>query len=275
MDHSSNDHPDSIPKPVDTREFFVPGSGVSALLIHGLNGTPYEMRFLAERLAATGVRVRGVRLAGHAGAPQELAGANYNNWYESVVGGFEQLRSFGEPNVVVGLSLGAVLAARLALDKPQEVAGIAMLSPALFLDRKAAAMLTMMRLLGSLTHRIFLSSSGSDIRDDAARRIHPSSRLMPLSGPINLLALERIVRPRISDLRLPALIAHSHQDHTCPYDRNVEFLMGHIGSAQKRLVELHESYHVITVDMEKERVAAEVLAFVEGFRADRPTRAAM
>ncbi len=275
MDHSSNDHPDSIPKRVDTSEFFLPGSGVSALLIHGLTGTPYEMRFLGERLAAASVRVRGVRLAGHAGAPEELAGANYNDWYQSVVVGFEQLRSFGEPNVVVGLSMGAVLAARLALDQPQEVAGIAMLSSALFLDRKAVALFTMMRLLGSLTRRIFLSSAGSDIHDDAARRIHPSSRLMPLCGPIDLMALQRIVRPRISDLRQPALIAHSHQDHTCPYDRNVEFLMGHIGSAQKRLVELHESYHVITVDMEKDRVAAEVLAFVEPFRAARPTRAAV
>ena len=96
---------------------------------------------------------------------------------------------------------------------------------------------------------------------------------MALSAPINLLALERIVRPRISGLTQSALIVHSHQDHTCPYDRNVEFLMAHIGSAQKRLVELNESYHVITVDTDKERVAAELLEFVQRFRADRPNRA--
>ncbi len=263
----------SIPQRVDTSDFFFPGSGVSALLIHGLTGTPYEMRFLGERLAAAGVRVRGVRLAGHAGAPEELAGADYNNWYQSVVGGFEQLRSFGEPIAVVGLSLGAVLAARLAVDQGEGVAAIAMLSSALFLDRRAAAVLTALRLLGPLTHRIFLSSSGSDIHDAGARRIHPSSRLMPLSAPISLMDLERIVRPRISGLTQPALIVHSHKDHTCPYDRNVEFLMGHIGSAQKRLVELNESYHVVTVDTEKERVAAAVQEFVERFRADRLERA--
>src|SRR5208282_1990234 len=95
---------------VDTHEFFLPGAGVSALLIHGLTGTPYEMRYLGERLAARGVRVRGVKLAGHAGTPEELGETGYDNWYESVVNGLEELRQYGEPNVVVGLSMGAVLA---------------------------------------------------------------------------------------------------------------------------------------------------------------------
>jgi carboxylesterase len=54
---------------VDINEFFFPGEGVSALLVHGLTGTPYEMRYLGERLTARGVRVRGVKLAGHASAP--------------------------------------------------------------------------------------------------------------------------------------------------------------------------------------------------------------
>jgi len=273
MANSSRQGSDSIPPRVDTSEFFFPGSGVSALLIHGLTGTPYEMRFPGERLASAGVRVRGVRLAGHARTPEDLAVTGYDDWYQSVVGGFEELRGFGEPIVVAGLSLGAVLAARLALDQREGVAGIAMLSPALFLDRRAVAALTAARLLGPLTRRIFLSSSGSDIHDEGARRIHPSARRMALSALINLLALERIVRPRISGLTQPALIVHSHQDHVCPYDRNVEFLMRHIGSAQKRLVELNESYHVITVDKEKERVAAGLLEFVERFRADHPKRA--
>src|SRR5271169_775574 len=89
---------------VDTSEFFFDGSGLSALLIHGLTGTPYEMRYLGEQMAAAGFRVRGVRLAGHASAPEELGQATEENWYESVVRGFEELRAYGDPNIVVGLS---------------------------------------------------------------------------------------------------------------------------------------------------------------------------
>src|SRR5256712_6165995 len=126
----TNSDDDPHPRPVDTNEFFLPGSGLSALLIHGLTGTPYEMRYLGEQLAAAGIRVHAVRLAGHAGAPEELGAATHTHWYESVVDGFERLRAYGDPNVVIGLSLGAVLAARLAVDQREAVAGVVMLSPA-------------------------------------------------------------------------------------------------------------------------------------------------
>src|SRR5258707_5036492 len=97
---------------VDINDFFFPGDGVSALLVHGLTGTPYEMRYLGERLAARSVRVRGVKLAGHAGMPEELGPVSYDNWYESVVNGLEDLRQYGEPIVARGLLIGAVLSAK-------------------------------------------------------------------------------------------------------------------------------------------------------------------
>ncbi|HYA34839.1 MAG TPA: hypothetical protein VEF03_04430, partial [Candidatus Binataceae bacterium] len=90
----NDDEPPSQLHPVDTSEFFFPGSGVSALLIHGLTGTPYEMRYLGERLAAAGVRVRGVRLAGHADSPEALGATTQDSWYESVVKAFEELRGY-------------------------------------------------------------------------------------------------------------------------------------------------------------------------------------
>ncbi len=253
---------------VDTHEFFLPGAGVSALLIHGLTGTPYEMRYLGERLAARSVRVRGVRLAGHAGTPEELGAAGYDNWYESVVNGLEELRQYGEPSVAVGLSAGAVLAARLAADQGGAVAGIAMLAPAFFLP---AAMTVMLRgargILGSTVDRIYLlNPGGSDIHDEAARSIHPSCRLMPLSAPLKLLDLSAVVKPMIARVTQPALVMHARRDHTCPMRKNVDYAMKHLGGAEKRAVELEESYHVITVDSEKERVAAEVIEFVERFR---------
>src|SRR5260370_27165377 len=82
---------------VDINEFFFPGEGVSALLVHGLTGTPHEMRYLGERLAARGARVRGVNLAGHASAPENLRLSSYDNWYERVVLGLEELAQLSDP----------------------------------------------------------------------------------------------------------------------------------------------------------------------------------
>jgi len=66
---------------------------------------------------------------------------------------------------------------------------------------------------------------------------------------------------------------HARHDHTCPMRKNVRYAMKHLGSAEKRAVELEESYHVITVDSEKERVAAEIGEFIEQFRASPQRRA--
>ncbi|HVA40433.1 MAG TPA: alpha/beta fold hydrolase [Candidatus Binataceae bacterium] len=264
---SSDDDPHQGNPSVDTSEFFFPGGGVSALLVHGLSGTPYEMRYLGERLAAAGVRVCGVRLAGHAGTPEELGAATHARWYESVVEDFERLRQYGDPNVVVGLSMGGVLAARLAADQREAVAGVVMLAPAFFLPLWVRGALRMISALGPLADRVYLRGAGSDIHDAAARGIHPAIRLMPLSAVFELLDLSAMVRPRLNRVTQPALIIHGRRDHTCPQRKNVDFLRARLGSAQKRAVILEESFHVVTVDSEKERVAAEVVEFVSSFRS--------
>jgi carboxylesterase len=269
MQQSDDDpHP---PSP-DTSEFFMPGSGLSALLIHGLSGTPYEMRYLGERLASQGVRVLGVRLRGHAGAPEDLGASDHSNWYESVVEGFERLRHYGDANVVVGLSMGAILAARLAADQREAVAGLVMLAPAFFLPTRTRLALRLMRPARAWGDRLyFRSGAGSDIHDDAARSVHPGTRLMPLGAALSLVELSDRIRPRLGEVVQPTLLIHGRQDHTCPFERNVDFVMRHLGSTDKRAVALEESYHVIAVDSEKDRVADETLEFVAQFRT--PVRA--
>jgi carboxylesterase len=89
---------------------------------------------------------------------------------------------------------------------------------------------------------------------------------MPLRAALNLIELSDQVRARLAEVVQPTLVIHSRLDHTCPFNSNTEFLMDHLGCADKRLVALDESFHVITVDSERERVAQETLDFVLPFR---------
>ena len=86
---------------------------------------------------------------------------SYDNWYESVVNGLEELRQYSEPIVVVGLSMGAVLSARLAADQRESIAGIVLLAPAFFLTTSVSLVLRGLRgVLGSITESIYLHQSG-------------------------------------------------------------------------------------------------------------------
>jgi carboxylesterase len=268
----SDDDPDQ--SHVDTNEFLFDGAGLSALLIHGLTGTPYEMRFLGQRMAAAGFRAHGVKLAGHAGCPEALGAVTYANWSESVIDGFERLRGYGDPIVVVGLSMGAVLGARLAIEQGEALSAVVMLAPAFFLPLPTRIALRVIHPAARLANLIYLhKSGGSEIHDSAARRIHPGNRLLPLKAALNLIELNDYVRPKLGEIDQPALLIHARKDKTCPFDKNTRFVMRNLGSSRKRLVALDESYHVITVDSEKERVAREVVEFASEFRA-RPAATA-
>ena len=50
---------------IEDRSMFVPGGRVGVLLIHGLGGTPVELRFIAQGLARAGYTVYCCQLAGH------------------------------------------------------------------------------------------------------------------------------------------------------------------------------------------------------------------
>jgi len=76
-----------------------------------------------------------------------------------------------------------------------------------------------------------------------------------------LLLLQEEVRARLPEIRQPVLILHSRRDHTCPL-ANVTLLERGLAGPVSTVL-LDTSYHVISVDVERERVATEVAGFVD------------
>ncbi|MCC6764944.1 MAG: alpha/beta fold hydrolase, partial [Deltaproteobacteria bacterium] len=104
------------------------------LLLHGLTGTSAEMGPLAEALAGR-YPLWLARIAGHETSVAELAASSWGDWYASAIAGAEALLRVVPRIVVVGLSMGAMLTVRLAVEHPEAVAGVALLSPAIELGR--------------------------------------------------------------------------------------------------------------------------------------------
>ncbi|MDQ6694243.1 MAG: alpha/beta fold hydrolase, partial [Chloroflexota bacterium] len=86
---------------------------LACLLIHGFSGSPAEMRWLGTYLAAQGVRVEGVRLAGHGTQPEDLSYLTWHDWVHSAVEGLDRLSQPGRKVVVVGFSMGGLIALQL------------------------------------------------------------------------------------------------------------------------------------------------------------------
>ena len=99
------------------------------LLIHGLTGTPTEMRLVARGLHKAGFTVYGMQLAGHCGDVNDLLKTTWQDWYKSVEVAADKLGKSVDHMFVAGLSMGAVLALRLATEQPERVAGVGVYGP--------------------------------------------------------------------------------------------------------------------------------------------------
>jgi len=264
-------------------EQIVPGSApLGCLIVHGLTGTPHEMAPLAAALAGR-YPLWLARVAGHDTRVQDLATTSWRDWYASVAAGARALEAVAPRIVVIGLSMGALLAIRLAATSPRQVAGVALLSAAIRLGGRVPRWLgPPLGVLGLLDERyagvrarlsrIMFTKGVSDIADASVRAGHPGYRRLPLRALLNLFALQRITAADAPKVRQPALVIHARNDHTAPIDA-ARALYARLGSADKRLVILEEGFHVVTVDHERARVIREVTAFVDRLAAQTPLAA--
>jgi carboxylesterase len=84
---------------------------------------------------------------------------------------------------------------------------------------------------------------------------------IPVRSARQLALLVANVRRDLSMVRCPALVFSSVTDHVVPPANGTEILQS-ISSADKTLIELLDSYHVATMDNDKERIVAGTLGFI-------------
>ena len=253
----------------DGRAFDLPAlegtecSADAALLIHGLTGSPFEMRHVAERLNRDGMRCKGPILPGHGGSPRALAGLPWHAWVEGARRGLFEL-SGSRRTFVVGCSMGALVACVLAHEHPDRVDGLALLAPALRLSRT-------IRLAGALAGTRFaallppIPKGPSDIRDPEMRRRNPALSGVPLSALAELLALQQHVDRILPGVAAPAIIVAGGRDHTVTLS-GARRLAKRIGTGPADVVVLRRSQHLVGIDVERDRCADEVARFFGGVR---------
>ena len=241
---------------VDARAFDLGAGRDAALCLHGLTGTPYEVRRLAETLAQRGVRALGPCLPGHGGAPERLAETPHEAWLEAVRTHYRALRAEHERVFVVGLSLGGLLSLCLAAEEPDVDGVVAVGTPLQFHTRLLPLIPVVKRLMPYLRKR-----RGSDIRDPAARAVHPSMPVMPMAGVHELVKLQQRLRPQLPRVQAPLLVAHGRLDSTAHPDDARTILAG-VGSPERELCWLGNSGHVVPVDHDGGALADRVADFL-------------
>lgn len=229
----------------------------ACLLLHGFSGSPAEMHGLGAFLAGKGVRVEGVRLAGHGTQPEHLKYLTWGDWLHTAEEGLERLKQPGRSVVTIGFSMGGLLGVQLCVTRPDEVSGlVTMASPIYFRDRRIH-LIPMVRHIVRW-HRVKRASANSD---PEAHTRYVSYRRYPLVAVDQLLDLMRVTRKVLSKVETPSLIMHGLQDRVI-HPRSAQYIYKLVGSGEKELVWWRNSGHGVVFDSEREEVWEKIWEFV-------------
>jgi carboxylesterase len=243
------------PNAFDLRPPVGEANGAAALCLHGLTGTPYEVRPVAEALVARGVRARGPWMAGHEEGAEVLAKTSWQAWVEGARAELAALRAEHDRVFLVGMSMGGLVSLRLA--ETEEVDAIVVVGTPLALAPPIPQILPILRRFASSRSK----KGGSDIREPAARARHPSLSVMPYSAVAELIALQSQVVPDLGRIRAPILVAHGRLDKTAR-PRDAQRILEAVGSSDKELFYLERSGHVATVDYDGPALARAAADFL-------------
>ncbi len=253
---------------------FFDGGPVGVLLIHGLCGSPTELRYVANGLACQGYTVSCPQLAGHCDGDAALRTSTWNDWYSSAQQGLKELSERCETVIVGGLSTGALLAMLLAHEHKDTVKGLTLFSPTLWLTGRRvpwyAKLFNLVALKSVANLFDFPVPHKFGIKDDRLRNFiskalqAPGAPKMPMTTPGPAVLERRWLAQKVSRIARfisqPTLIIHPREDDYAGMD-NAFFLqknlLGHVD-----MVVLEDSYHIVTIDRQRDVVLQRTLNFV-------------
>lgn len=223
-------------------------------MVHGFSGSPTELRGLANALHADGHTVHGALVAGHGRSPEHLEGTTWQEWVESVRDAYGQLETEVDRVYLVGQSTGAVLAQHL-IEEPK-VAGVIAVAPAFWVR---TLLLPHSSWWKFVQRRI--KKGIDDILDKDAMRLVWSYDEFPTSSIYELYRLQRQTRPLLRKTRQPLLILQGRHDKTV-HRASAQRMFDLATTADRELVYLDDSGHLVSVDRERDRLVAHVRAWV-------------
>ena len=209
-------HPENLP-------FFLSPenpNGQAVLLIHGFTASPREMLPLGKILQQHNFTVYGVRLPGHGTNPEDLATRRVEEWQASVKYGYQSLVEMDFKISVAGLSTGALLALKLALQ--HHLDKLILLSPFLQLQHFLAPFAGLLSYLRPYQNR--------DI-SAAERPFYYQQR--PLRGIAQINRLCKQLHGKLNLITTPSLILTSTGDATIAKGTAAKIYQ-QIGSNQKQ-----------------------------------------
>jgi carboxylesterase len=261
VDHERNYIPLQVPVPP------LPTVGrVGVLLLHGFTSSVKTVAGLVPHLDAAGIPHRMPVLRGHGGVYTDLAGCTAQDWIDDAEAALLDLAKEVDKVVVVGLSMGGLIAINLGIRRPDLVCGVCTWAASLLFKDPLTP-------LASVMARFVDTWPAPNAFNDLSLALESENYpRFPTDAFVSLRNFARDTGLRLGQLRIPICVMHSKADQIIsPLSANV--IYHDVSSVHREIHWFTKSGHEMGQDCEREKVFEETLGYILKFRAE-PARVA-
>lgn len=228
------------------------GKNVGIFMIHDLTGSPQNLMEIGEIFAEAGYSVQIPCLLGHDENEEVLQNKTIDEIYHKLYDEFNSFSDQLEYTILFGFATGGAFAQQIASNN--EIAGLILLN-SLFAPPEKLVSVAMN------SSEITLPTGTIDIKNNRAKvKVFEN---VPVSLIKELAEVSSRLFKDAVNIHAPVLILQSIDDHVYA-PKDADQMLTKIGSREKHLVMLYDSYHYAPVDYDQERIANQSLFFIKG-----------
>ncbi|MFH1468273.1 MAG: alpha/beta fold hydrolase [Pseudomonadota bacterium] len=261
VDHDRNYVPLQVPVPPLPK---VERLGV--LLLHGFTSSVKTVSGLAPHLEAAGIPYRMPVLRGHGGVYTDLAGCTAQDWIDDAEAALLDLSKEVDKVVVVGLSMGGLIAINLGIRRPDLVCGVCTWAASLLFRDPLTP-------LASVMARVVDAWPAPNAFNDLSLALESENYpRFPTDAFVSLRNFARDTGLRLGQLKVPICVMHSKADQIIsPLSANV--IYRDVSSSHREIHWFTRSGHEMGQDCERDKVFEETMGYLLKFKAEPAPKA--
>jgi carboxylesterase len=233
---------------------------VGCLLLHGLTSSLATVSNLVPYLEARGIPYAMPTLRGHGTRPEDLRGVTWRDWYGDAERALDELLGRCDRAVIMGLSMGGVVALQLASQRQERLAGVVTVAAALQLQVAGRLLLPLLARVNQLA-AVDVRKAFADQSLVASATNYPRA---PISAVAALAAFGKLVERELPRIRVPLLTIYTPQDRVVvPAKALVIHERAGTPPDRKRLLAFPNSGHEMLMDRDRAAVCEAIVAFIE------------
>jgi carboxylesterase len=234
------------------------------LILHGFTDTTDAVSRIEPPLSALGLPTRMPILRGHgARSPEALRGVTWHDWVADGETALEDLLAEVDTAIVIGYSMGGLVAITLAAEHPDTIDSIVLAAAVVQIESPMAPRRPL-HFLAPLIVRLLRKWDMPPVYVDAElARHHNSYPWAPTDAIASLLEFSEATRDRLPQVSTPTLILQSRNDSTAAPEC-AEIIYNGIATPadNKKVVWFERTEHEMFRDCERDAIVAVITDYV-------------